>query len=136
LCGRGTTGQRLAHVAGKILDADRVQTLTDGVSTILAHNAAYDRRMVVKLYPQLDQFPWHCTMNGVDWIGKGCSSRRLADICALYDVGYAGHHAAQDIEAVLALLGIPDQATGRPLLYDVIQYVPLDYVSRWQVEHK
>jgi len=129
-------GIKKADVAGRQLDFGRVRALLDGASMVLAHNASFDQRMATKLLPELDRLPWYCTMNGIDWLDKGCGSRKLEDICAAFGVTYGAHRADADVHALLELLAVVDPRTASPLLHEMVRSVPLGYVSTWKMQQE
>mgnify|MGYP001195861867 CR=1 FL=1 len=125
-----------SDVAGRQLDYGRIRSMVDGALMVFAHNASFDQRMASKLLPELDRLPWFCTMNGIDWLGKGCSSRKLEDICNTFGVSYGAHRADADVHALLDLFAISDPNTARPLLHEMVRSVPLGYVSSWKMQQE
>jgi DNA polymerase-3 subunit epsilon len=126
-------GLTKTDVAGRRLDERRINAILDGASMVFAHNASFDRRMTAIL-PGFARSPWYCTMNGIDWLGKGCASRKLDDACRKFGIPREGHSAAADIDALLRLLATPDPATGSPLLSEMTRSFPIGYVSSWQAQ--
>lgn len=129
-------GISMTDVTGRQLDQTRIREVIAGASMALAHNASFDQRMVGKVIPELEQLPWRCTMNGIDWLAKGCESRKQVDICAHYGLRYPPHGADADVRALLALLSTTDEFTGRPLMHELIRDMPLGYVSTWQAQQE
>lgn len=58
-------------VAGKSIDAAQVATLLDDAQLVIAHNAAFDRPMVEKLWPGFETKHWACSLADVDWKAEG-----------------------------------------------------------------
>lgn len=118
-------------VAGHRIDIERATGLVGGVEMAIAHNASFDRRMVVPLLPQLAETAWYCSMRSVRWMEKGSPSTKLQDIAAYYGI-VVTHRAMSDAQTVFDLLSMTDEQTGKPIFHELMSAAPLDYVSRWQ----
>lgn len=103
-------GISLEHLRGQRLDHDRVELLLTQAEFIIADNVAFDRRFLTRLSDTAAEKPWLCSMAGVDWRTKGCRSRRLQDLLAMYRITTpSAHRALDDVYGVLYLL-----AMGKP----------------------
>ena len=73
-------------------------------SLIIAHNAAFDRAMLERRLPAVEDTAWACTFADIDWQAEGIGSRKLDYIA--YQLGYFfdGHRAVNDAQATLHLL--------------------------------
>jgi DNA polymerase III subunit epsilon len=93
------------QVRGQRLDYDRVESILTQTEFLIAHNAGFDRRFVSRLSDTAAEKPWLCSMAGIDWLGKGCPSRRLQDLMAFYRITRPhAHRALDDVYGVLYLL--------------------------------
>jgi DNA polymerase III epsilon subunit-like protein len=125
-------GLRLSDVAGHQFDLESARRAISGTTIAIAHNADFDRRMVVPILSELQDIPWFCTMRSIDWTAKGCPSRRLADVAAYNGIVAPAHRAMGDAEIVLDILTTTDKSTGQSYLHELIADVPLGYVSSWK----
>lgn len=91
-------------VRGSSISDHEVAEALGDAKIVIAHNAGYDRRMVVKHWPQLDTVCLGCTWNDIDWRKAGFDSGKLAYL--LFRIGYFfdGHRALGDAMATLFLL--------------------------------
>jgi len=99
-------GLRMKDLCGKRLDHGRVEKIIQLADFIVAHNARFDRSFVTKLFPLSGKKQWLCSMSGVDWYGKGFSSRGLQNLLQSHGICIKrAHRAEDDVQAALALLG-------------------------------
>jgi len=98
------TGITDEDLAGKQIDEAKVTSLVAGADLIIAHNAAYDRPMVEKLWKCFEAKPWACTLVDVDWLAEGFTAGKLDYLGMQFGWFYDGHDALTDCEACLALL--------------------------------
>jgi len=99
-------GLRMEDLCGKRLDHGRVENLIQSADFIVAHNARFDRSFVAKLIPLSQRKQWLCSMSGVDWYGKGFSSRGLQNLLLSHGICIErSHRAEDDVRAALTLLG-------------------------------
>ena len=93
-------------VRGRVLDDARVLALLTRAEFLVAHNAAFDRGFVLRLYPGLRSKPWLCSLRDIDWRRRAVVSQRLQDLLALHGLRPdAAHRALADCRAALQLLG-------------------------------
>ncbi|MBT9168849.1 MAG: DNA polymerase III PolC-type [Syntrophomonadaceae bacterium] len=99
-------GLRMKDLCGKRLDHGRVEKMIQLADFIVAHNARFDRSFVSKLIPLSEEKQWLCSMSGVDWYGKGFSSRGLQNLLLTHGISTKrSHRAEDDVRAALTLLG-------------------------------
>lgn len=108
-------GLTLTDVRGHYLDTDRVQRLLDAADMVVAHNAAFDRRMLRKVLMRADRLPWACSMLALRRHWDQRTGRRSLDaICAALAITRpAPHNALKDCHALLQVLGTPSGKTSR-----------------------
>ena len=98
------TGLANEDLAGKRLDEAEIERLAASADLIIAHNAAFDRPMVEKLWKCFEAKPWACTLADVDWLAEGFAAGKLDYLGMQFGWFYDGHDALADCEACLALL--------------------------------
>ena len=101
----GITGITDEMVAGQAFDDDRVRSLAESASLVIAHNAAFDRKFVEDRYPVFAGMPWACTLSQIDWGRERLSPRTLEYL--LHKCGglyINAHRALDDAEGVLGLI--------------------------------
>ncbi|MTI83043.1 MAG: hypothetical protein FH756_03890 [Firmicutes bacterium] len=64
-------------VQGMSLDSRRIKSLLDQAEIIVAHNASFHSAFVSNHFTEAAEKPWYCSMNGIDWKGKGFLSKSL-----------------------------------------------------------
>jgi DNA polymerase-3 subunit epsilon len=94
-----------------------------GADVLLAHNAAFDRRVLAGCCRvagiAAPEPPFNCTLRGVRRLERASGmmfpSKRLPDVCSRFGIALSHHHAGSDAEACAALylrlreLGVPDE---------------------------
>lgn len=90
-------------LVGRTINRIRVCEIVERSGFLVAHNAAFDKRFMRELFPEI-QKPWLCTMSGIDWEDR--VSRRMVDLMEEFQISTVGHHgAASDVASLLELLG-------------------------------
>ena len=92
-------------VKGRTLDMVKIADLLDSAEEVIAHNAAFDRSFVSHLFPSEAKRWWLCTMTGIDWYGRGYTSRKLTNLAQAHGVSADGaHRALADVIMIHKLL--------------------------------
>lgn len=102
-----------ADVAGKTIEADAVRAVIEPAQLIIAHNAAFDRPMVEKLWPIFEQKHWACSFIDIDWKAEGLGSAKLDYLLMKAGWFHDGHRALSDALATVFLLTLPLPSSGR-----------------------
>jgi len=109
-------------LTGQHLDDDAINVWLEKADLIIAHNAAFDRRMLERRLPISCKANWACTMFDIDWADENVSSLKLDYIA--YRMGYffEGHRAVNDAQATLHLLtrGLPE--SGKLAMSDLLTH--------------
>jgi DNA polymerase III subunit epsilon len=71
------TGITDEMVHGKRIDDTRVDALLAEASLVIAHNAAFDRKIVERRLPAFATKPWACSRDEVPWHEHGCTGTKL-----------------------------------------------------------
>jgi DNA polymerase III subunit epsilon len=98
------TGITNAMVRGQQLDEARIAVMLDGVSLVIAHNAAFDRPFVEARVPQFSALPWACSFADINWKQEGQGSAKLENLALSQGIFYDAHRAEVDCHALLAVL--------------------------------
>lgn len=110
-------------VRGKKLKDKVVRRMLKKASFVIAHNAAFDRRFVERLYPQTGKMRWFCSMNGVDWRSKGFESKGLQQLLSAHGIAAnQKHRALDDVLAALELLAHVDPLSGHMYLAELLPH--------------
>lgn len=106
-------------VRGQHLDEAQLAKVMQGVTWVVAHNAAFDRPFVESRLPQFAALPWACSFADIDWKGQGRSSAKLEALAADAGWFYDAHRADADCHALLTVLTqtLSDGQTGLARLW-------------------
>lgn len=105
-----------ADVRGQSIDPAIIATHLDKAQLVIAHNAAFDRPMVEKLWPAFETKPWACSLADIDWRSEGLGSAKLDYLLMRQGWFFDDHRALADALAAIFLLSLPLPATKRPAL--------------------
>lgn len=114
------TGLTDADLAGQAIDTAKVEAILKTADIIVAHNAAFDRPHVEARLPDIAGLAWACSCREVDWPARGFDGRALGWLLAQAGFFHMGHRAADDVDAVIALLRQRD-AAGRTALAEMME---------------
>ena len=101
------TGITDEMVRGQSLDEGALAQVMQGVTWVVAHNAAFDRPFVEARLPQFAQLPWACSFADLDWKAEGRISAKLEALAADAGLFYDAHRADADCHALLSVLTQP-----------------------------
>ncbi len=105
---------------GRTLDAERVRSILARSHFLIAHNVPFDRGFVERLFPETKRLTWLCSMDGIDWRGKGHASKGLQQLLAAHRIAPgSAHRALDDARATLRLLSTV-QPDGRTYLAELL----------------
>ena len=100
-------------VAGKRLDDERIRSLLENVSLVVAHNASFDRPFLESRLPAFVALPWACSLEQIPWEEEGFRGRKLEYLGWISGFFYDAHRSESDCRALLELLRRPLPRSGR-----------------------
>ncbi len=93
------------EVLGKKLDKEHILSILSKADLLIAHNAAFDRSFVVRLFPEFNCKPWFCSMRGINWGQKGFAYKSLPYLLKAHGIkNNRTHRADSDVRAAIKLL--------------------------------
>jgi DNA polymerase-3 subunit epsilon len=114
------TGLTDAMVAGRRIDANEVAAFAAPAALVVAHNAAFDRRVLERFCDAFSTKPWACSMSQVNWLQEGFEGLKLSYLASDAGFFYEKHRAVHDCLAALELLARPLPRSGRPALQELL----------------
>lgn len=105
------TGITNAMLKGKSIDENLTLNFLRDSSLIIAHNAKFDKSMLVRLFDDFKGYNWACSCSGdITWSNFGMSTKSLKYL--LFEAGYFydAHRATPDVFALIQLLQVNQQA--------------------------
>jgi DNA polymerase III subunit epsilon len=100
------TGLTDRDVAGHRIDDDAATDMLVRADCVLAHNAAFDRKVVERRLKHARGLNWACTLEHVDWARRGFECRKLGDLLLRTGYFHGSHRAAADVDALIHLLQV------------------------------
>jgi DNA polymerase III subunit epsilon len=99
------------HITDEMVKGHRIhdQEVIDalqGVSLVIAHNAAFDRPFVENRWPIFAQLPWACSIKDIDWRFNSFGSAKLEYLAMTQGIFYEAHRAETDCWALLEVLNM------------------------------
>lgn len=92
-------------VKGKSFYDVKIKTYFHRADSVFAHNASFDRSFLYRLYPEIDECHWYCTMRGVPWKKYGFPNGKLLTLLQSHHItNHQTHRAMDDITYLLELL--------------------------------
>ena len=98
------TGINHTMVAGHRLERELIENYLAEADILIAHNAAFDRKFMEKLFEQAKTKPWACSATQINWRAEGFEGTRLGYLVASAGFFYDRHRALNDCYAAIELL--------------------------------
>ncbi|WP_374073343.1 3'-5' exonuclease [Bdellovibrio bacteriovorus] len=114
------TGITDEMVAGHQIDWNAVNALLDECSVVIAHNARFDRPFIDRKSKVSTERVWACSHKQIDWSTKGFTSSKLELLNIYHGFFTDSHRAINDVDALLYLLSIPEAASNKPYLHELL----------------
>lgn len=115
------TGIDDAMVEGKTIDPQAVAALAAPAALVVAHNAAFDRKVLERFSEVFNTKPWACSMSQIDWAAEGYEGAKLVYLAASAGFFYERHRATHDCLAALELLARVHPGSGRTGLAQLLE---------------
>jgi DNA polymerase III subunit epsilon len=97
-------------------------TLADAA---IAHNASFDRSFLYRMYPEINELNWYCTMRSIPWKAYGFPNSKLLTLLQLHKItNFQTHRAMDDITYLMELLK-KTNPNGDFYMKDVISNKPM-----------
>ena len=110
------TGINDEMVEGQAIDWEKVDAILKDAEIVVAHNAGFDRAFVDRYSSVSPNKIWACSMQDIDWLGRGFSSFKQELLCYWHGFYFDAHRAMNDVDALINLLTHPSYEVDRPLL--------------------
>ena len=110
------TGISDEMVEGQSIDWERVDAILKDAEIVVAHNAGFDRAFVDRYSSVSPNKIWACSMQDIDWLGRGFTSSKQELLCYWHGFYFDAHRAMNDVDALINLLTHPSYEVDRPLL--------------------
>ncbi|GDX39467.1 DNA polymerase III subunit epsilon [Methylocystaceae bacterium] len=101
------TGINQNMVSGHRFDRELIKNYLAQADILIAHNAAFDRKFMEKLFEQACAKPWACSATQINWRTEGFEGTRLGYLVASAGFFYDRHRALNDCYAAIELLARP-----------------------------
>jgi DNA polymerase-3 subunit epsilon len=115
------TGLTDEMVAGKTIEPAEVAAFAASASLVIAHNAAFDRRVLERFCEVFTTKPWACSMSQVNWAEEGFEGAKLAYLAMSAGFFYDKHRAVHDCLAGVELLARPLPRSGQIALQRLLR---------------
>ena len=103
-------------VNGQSIDWGKVDTILRDTDIVVAHNASFDRAFVEKHSSVSQTKIWACSINDIDWLGRGFTSSKQELLCYWHGFYFEAHRAMNDVDALIHLLTHSSYDIDRPVL--------------------
>jgi DNA polymerase III subunit epsilon len=110
------TGITDAMVDGHRIDSAALEKFVADAHIVIAHNAAFDRKVAERHWPLFANCHWACSATGIDWKAHGLSGARLAYLLSECGLFHDAHRALDDCHAVLEILALDLPGTDQSAL--------------------
>ncbi|MEN6387948.1 MAG: 3'-5' exonuclease [Candidatus Cryosericum sp.] len=120
-------------VRGHTIDAAAVAAFIAPATLVIAHNAAFDRPFVERLWSVFATKPWGCSMTQVPWRDEGIATQKQELIALSEGFFYEAHRAENDCRALLHILATPLPISGQPALKPLLEHALADEAHIWAI---
>lgn len=120
------TGISDEMVKGQQLDDQAITPWLKKAQLIIAHNAAFDRPILERRFPQLCQSHWACSFADVPWMDENIASLKLDYIAYKLGFFFEGHRAVNDAQATLHVLSHNLPLSGHNIMQTLLNHARLN----------
>jgi DNA polymerase III subunit epsilon len=100
------TGITDAMVEGHHVDSTALEQFVADSHIVIAHSAAFDRKVAERHWPFFANCHWACSATGIDWKAHGLSGAGLTYLLSECGLFHDAHRALDDCHAVLEILAL------------------------------
>ncbi|MDF2904572.1 MAG: exonuclease family protein [Bacillus sp. (in: firmicutes)] len=112
-------------VAGKSFLDGKIKSYFSQSDAVFAHNASFDRSFLYRMYPEVNELNWYCTMRSIKWKGYGFPNSKLLTLLSAHNItDYQTHRALDDITYLMELLK-KSNPNGDLYLKEALEYGPM-----------
>ncbi len=112
-------------VKGKSFSDEKIISYFSKSNSIFAHNASFDRSFLFRMYPEINNIDWYCTMRSIKWKEYGFQNSKLLTLIKAHNISDQQTHRAMDDITYLYELLNRNNPNGEPYLREVLQYGPM-----------
>lgn len=115
------TGITNEMVKGKKIDLTIVENIINNADIIIAHNAAFDRKIFERQLLKTTNKTWACTLTQIPWVKEGINSAKLEYIAFVFGFFYKAHRAEVDCLVGIHILSHRLPISSEPALKILLQ---------------
>ncbi|WP_102261529.1 exonuclease domain-containing protein [Mesobacillus jeotgali] len=112
-------------VRGKTFYDEKIMDYFNRTDAIFAHNASFDRSFLLRMYPEVNELNWYCTMKNVKWKNHGFPNSKLLTLLQAHNISKFQTHRAMDDITYLTELLKQQNPNGDYYLKEVLDYGPM-----------
>jgi DNA polymerase III subunit epsilon len=112
-------------VRGKTFFDDKIMDYFNRTDAIFAHNASFDRSFLFRMYPEVNEMKWYCTMKNVQWKNHGFPNSKLLTLLQAHNISKFQTHRAMDDITYLTELLKQQNPNGDYYLKEVLDFGPM-----------
>lgn len=118
-------GLKITDLIGKTFDDIKIKAMLNEADFLIAHNASFDRNFISKMYPEVEDASWYCSMNGINWKKHGFASKSLQKLLSAQNINTeVSHRGLGDVISVYNLLNRKKEADQRTYLSELLSGFP------------
>jgi DNA polymerase III subunit epsilon len=92
-------------VKGKSFHDAKIIKYFSMTDATIAHNASFDRSFLYRMYPEINELNWYCSMRSIPWKTYGFPNSKLLTLLQFHKItNYQTHRAMDDITYLMELL--------------------------------
>ncbi|MFC4320483.1 exonuclease domain-containing protein [Litchfieldia salsa] len=89
-------GIPFSDVKGKEFDDYLINETFNKTDLIIAHNASFDRSFLFRMYPNINEKKWYCSMRNIKWKDYGFLNKKLLTLVKGHRIASTQSHRALD----------------------------------------
>lgn len=109
-------GRSRESLLGKSFDVAGLRAILESAEVLIAHNAAYDVRMIAKVVPSIRGYSWRCSYR--QWVWPQLANKKLDTACEHFMIQRKPlHDSMDDAEVLWRVLSFRTGKTDRSSTY-------------------